>query len=130
MDEIKKLESEEGVPITLQDNNVYTLRAALEAVTGDGLALSELFNLFGPSGGRFCRDCYIRRKDLHQNKIKLEYEMRTISQYNRDLKCNDLSIYGLRESCVFNELKHFHSINNHIFDVLHDLLESTWNKHI
>lgn len=38
--ELKELESEEGLPITLEDKIVHTLPAALIAVTGHGLTLS------------------------------------------------------------------------------------------
>lgn len=41
-------------------------------------------------------------------------------QYKRNVKSKDPSFYGLRETCILNELKHLH---NHVFDIMHDLLE-------
>lgn len=63
MDDLKKLESDEGLLININGTN-FLLRASIAMVCADGLAAHALFGLLSPSAKHFCRLCLISREEL------------------------------------------------------------------
>lgn len=57
VEDLKKLESEEGVPVYIDESVTNTIRAALVSFTGDTLAAHEILGHLGPACRYFCRIC-------------------------------------------------------------------------
>lgn len=128
LSELQKLESDEGIQLNF-DNEVFILRATLESLCGDGLAVHEVFNLLGPSANRFCRLCLYTRDDLRSgsNEKCDERTKQLFETHLNFLRCNNFSdaaktATGLRGYCCLNDLLHFHIARNKIFDIMHDFL--------
>lgn len=116
IDELKKLKK--GVEISLHGFTLK-LEVLLVAVTGDTLALHELFELKSPSAKYFCRVCLINRDEFHKN-ITCAAPLRT-SEIEKMPKKEQEAV-GVRGLCVLSEVG-FDFTKNMVFDILHDLLE-------
>jgi hypothetical protein len=129
VEEMKKLESENGVNILL-NNEIFTLRATLVAFSGDSLAAHDILGFSSPSSSRFCRQCSISRKEFHKNplfraeprtKNKHTLQLKHLEETNYDSKT--IKLYGVKQDSPLNELTNFHATSNCTFDPMHDLLE-------
>lgn len=125
MNDFRKLEHEDGVPVTLLNGLQYTLRAFLATVCADGLAAHQLFGLLGPSARHFCRLCMISRTDS-KNGEEGPFAPRTRELYNQQV--GDVASYrktstscGIRENSFLHSSQYFHCCENFVFDPLHDL---------
>lgn len=128
VEDLKKLETDDGVKIKLADGTWLTLRAVLCHVLGDTLAMHEIFELMGPGATLFCRACYANRKELRSGKLGDLFPHRTKESVQRDLEAVQQGIMqprdcGILRECALHELKHFHLAVNNTFDPMHDLLE-------
>lgn len=121
------LESEDGCTMELTNGRTYIIRGTLIGFIGDTLAAHEIFELLSPSCNCFCRQCMCTRQSLKdgtghnslkRTKILHEEHLRKI-EYG-ELMPSDC---GVRTNSALNELKYFHSAENMIYDVMHDLLE-------
>lgn len=133
--DLKNLEN--GVIVTISNNQPYELRAILVSLSGDSLAVHEILGMLSPSCKCFCRECMITREDFNMNKgiyddsipkrsKELHVEQLEQIQQNPSL----MSMFGVREDTILNELKYFHSTSDAPFDPFHDLLEGTVCKSI
>ncbi|KAJ8043231.1 hypothetical protein HOLleu_10228 [Holothuria leucospilota] len=77
----------------------------------------------GFTANYFCRFCRGHRQILQKQVTQDENLLRTKENYEDDLEQNDLSLTGIREPTVLNNLDKFHVIENVIPDVMHDFLE-------
>ncbi|XP_065208206.1 uncharacterized protein LOC135840708 isoform X1 [Planococcus citri] len=128
LQELKSLESDEGIVIQLNTDENYVLRASLASFCGDGLAVHDLFGLLSPSANMFCRLCLISRTDLLNGQLEPQ-EPRTKAIYDEHLaliqsnNTQDVrSQTGVKAESPLNELKYFHVADNMIFDPMHDIL--------
>ncbi|CAG5100607.1 Protein of unknown function, partial [Cotesia congregata] len=69
---------------------------------------------------RFCKNFYDNLNNIYHERFCL---LRTHESFDSDLKLNNVSKTGINETCIFNDLKNFHIIDNLRCDVMHDLLE-------
>jgi hypothetical protein len=119
VDEMKLLESDEGVRATFDEN--FVLRAVLTSVAADSLAAHELLGFMSCSANFFCRQCLLTREELHQSPMH-PAPLRTETQHQKALEKKTENCAVLFDS-VLNELRLFHSTTNYVFDVMHDFLE-------
>ena len=49
--------------------------------------------------------------------------LRTRANYEQDLNEGNMQRTGIREACSLNDIPGYHIIDNHAFDIMHDLLE-------
>lgn len=127
IEDMKVLQSSQGVLVDLLNNERIVLRASLESFACDGLAVHEIFEHLSPSCEVFCRICMISRPEFHENIFKIG-ELRSRNDHElqiQQMKDNPSKSkqFGIRKNSVLNELKHFHTTTNYVFDVMHDLLE-------
>lgn len=126
IDELKQLESENGVNIDLTDETIYTLRAVLNDFIGDGAAVYEILGLLSPTTRCFCRECLSLRTNLrlgiHTSVLRTresnEWQLQQISEGKFQPKD-----FGVQENSILNCLKFFNSTENFTYDIMHDLLE-------
>ncbi|CAG9818760.1 unnamed protein product [Phaedon cochleariae] len=122
VDELNFL-STEG--ITIEFGNTKTkLKFQLILLQGDNLGLHMLLGFSQSfSSNFFCRFCRVHRDvSLKSAKINAD-ERRTKENYEADLSLNNVSLTGIKESCIFNNVNNYHIMDNSYCDLMHDLLE-------
>lgn len=125
------LEHDDGIEVSLLNGEMYVLRAVLIGFTGDTLAAHDIFEHLSPSADCFCRTCMVSRKDIRNDMLtgsKTNFIIRNPNLHKQQLEeiFNDkdkIKLFGIRCDSVLNELRIFHTTENFIFDVMHDLLE-------
>lgn len=126
--DLNLLEGVEGVTVEIEGQD-FTLRATISLFTGDTLAAHQVFNLLGPSGNHFCRECMISRDDLINGRIEVA-QSRSKELYDYHLKYLEDNNYsasaasetGIKGKCALHGSTFFHISNNKAFDLLHDYL--------
>lgn len=122
IEELVSLENE-GIIITVS-NKTYKLKIFLTLILGDNLGLNTILGLNESFRSNFfCRFCKCSRKDCEKMWKQNDEKLRTEAQYSEDINKNSPSTTGLRELCVFNTIKSFHSVSNYSVDLAHDILE-------
>lgn len=93
-------------------------------ITGDNLGINSILGYTSSfSKSNFCRVCY-GGPELKTSSKESVFTLRTVKKYENDIQDPEShKKYGLKERCIFNDLKNFHVIENVCFDVMHDLLE-------
>ncbi|KAJ8676902.1 hypothetical protein QAD02_012689 [Eretmocerus hayati] len=128
LDDLKKLESDEGVQILI-DDEISVLRATVIALCGDGLAIHEVYALLSPSSNKFCRMCMYLREDLHnasserapertEDLFNQHYDLLRQSNFSQEVK----TLTGVNGESSFTS-RFFHRSRNKIFDLMHEFLE-------
>ena len=94
-------------------------------ISGDNKGLNSIFGLTENfTSGHCCRTCRIDRDSMKSLVIEVPQQLRTIDNYNEDVKSCDPQSTGIHEVCCFHELPHFHICVNIYHDALHDILIS------
>ena len=115
--------SEEGITVNIngQDQIVYfecvlVLRDNLGLNCICGFSESFTANLF-------CRFCSATIAQCGELRVEDETLLRTIDTYELDILKNDVYETGIKEKCIFNNIKNLHITENMCVDVTHDLCE-------
>lgn len=53
----------------------------------------------------------------------MDDKLRNIDTYNSDKNINIVSLTGVKQPCVFNEISFFREIENYAVDIMHDIPE-------
>ncbi|KAK3907192.1 Replication factor C large subunit [Frankliniella fusca] len=125
--ELKKLVSEEGVPLGEYDGEPFVLRAVVVAVTADTLAAHDLLGFLGTGARHFCRWCMVSRQEVRANAnatgVKRtsalhDYHLTRVAENQRySREC------GVKQSCKLDQVPYFSCVESNVFDCFHDLLE-------
>jgi len=79
---------------------------------------SESFN-----ANYYCRFCkehkLVMKRQIRENLLLL----RNRENYEADILINNVSLTGIKDRCVWNELQNYHVITNLVADLMHDILE-------
>ena len=81
MNEIRQLQSKEGLPIKIKELPDFTFNGDLATVCADTKAAHEIFGFMSPSSNCFCRVCLIKRKEIILKKTIWALTMRTRDHY-------------------------------------------------
>ena len=140
IEELRKLQ-ETGIEV-LSKGKQYKVYFITSLVLGDNLGVNGLLGFTESfASTNCCRMCYAGPEQIHTLKQEDESLLRTEEKYNEDIEymktCgndNEISTIsirssksGIKEECFFNELPHFHVIENPTVDFMHDLLEGVCN---
>jgi len=69
---------------------------------------------------RFCKEYkLVMRKQVRENLLLL----RNTKNYEADILINNVSLTGIKNRCIWNELQSYHVITNLVADLMHDILE-------
>lgn len=68
-DELKELESEDGMLLGIPDFTNFRIRGTIAGVCADTKGAHEIGGFFSPSANRFCRRCLITREEIKQKKL-------------------------------------------------------------
>ncbi|XP_065653377.1 uncharacterized protein LOC136080528 [Hydra vulgaris] len=125
---LKQLESDEGVKVSIC-NQTITVRASLALFSADNLGYHSLFGFFESFNARkFCRLCEVIKEENQIKFLETNYVKRTKESYDHSVNSVGQPDYkesesGIKNGCIFNELKFFHVMENFAVDAMHDLLE-------
>lgn len=87
MDEVKELESEDGMLLDIPGfTNGLLVRGFIAAVCADSKAAHELGGFLSPSANKFCRLCLIDRKDIKNCNCFDQLNMRNRNNYEDAVK--------------------------------------------
>ncbi|XP_052122295.1 uncharacterized protein LOC113211347 [Frankliniella occidentalis] len=125
--ELKKLCSEEGVPLGDFDGIPFVLRAVITAVTADTLAAHDLLGFLSSGARHFCRWCMVSRKEIRANAnatgVRRTPELHR-QHVDRVKENKDFSTEcGVKQGCKLDEVPFFSCVECNVFDCFHDLLE-------
>lgn len=94
----------------------------LALALGDNLGLHSLMGFSESFSGNYpCRMCKIHKKDLATQYFLDSSLIRNMTNYEEDLKKNDVSQTGIKEKSIWLQLPNFHLFDQMGVDVLHDL---------
>ena len=112
----------EGISVTT-NNGTYKIKFQLMVVLGDNLGLNGMFGFVESFKARYwCRICRCSSEETSKLTTEDESKLRTVENYNKDLTNKDCN-FGIKESCVFNDVDNFHILENISVDFMHDILE-------
>lgn len=93
-------------------------------LTGDNLGLNGILGFVESFVANYCcRICSADRARLGTMVVEDKSLLRNMESYDMHLEQDDTSLTGLKEKCVFLDLKHFNLFENVAVDILHDYLE-------
>jgi len=114
--------------IDLQENGILlstnvTIYFTLGLVLGDNLGLNSILGFVESFSANFyCRICYLPKSDL-QNLLKESKLIRNKINYEDHINQANVSITGIKERCIFNEVPNYHVVENIVCDFMHDIPE-------
>ena len=110
-------------------NQTIKVRASLALFSADNLGYHSLFGFFESFNVRkFCRLCEVIKEESQINFLETNYVKRTKESYDHSVNSVGQPDYkesdsGIKNGCIFNELKFFHVMENFAVDAMYDLLE-------
>lgn len=117
--DLKSLE-DEGIEIVI-NNEIKKVYFPLILIVGDNLGLNSVLGFSESfSAEYFCRFCITPRNLTKVETNSLNFISRTPTNYK--VHCSELT-YGVKEMCIWNELKNFHVVKNVYCDLMHDIFE-------
>lgn len=122
IDEINYL-SETGIIV---NTNSYqgTIKFRLGALTGDNLGLHSMLGFVESFSANYpCRICTASKDAIRTMCYEDLSLVRDMTNYNALRILNDVSQSGIKDNCVWLDVKDFNLFNNVAVDLLHDLLE-------
>jgi hypothetical protein len=91
---------------------------------GDNLGLHSVLGFTESFVAHYlCRFCKLSKTECHSQIDQLDNKLRNIDTYKSGIEINDMSLTGINQACVFNEICSFHVTENYAVDIMHDLLE-------
>lgn len=122
IEELKFLETD-GIEI-VSNSKIYKIYFTLALILGDNLGVNGIVGFSESfSSTFFCRFC---RATKEQCQILCTSEpslRRTKNNYNRDIQKLSGTSAGVKEPCIWNDLKYFDVTKNIACDVMHDIYE-------
>lgn len=112
-----------GLEITLngQKQRIFFV---LGFVLGDNLGVNGILDFVECFRANFyCRACKRFRGDAEIDFKEYFHTLRTVINYESDIRLNSVSKTGLKGPSIFNTIPSFHVTHNFVFDIMHDLFE-------
>jgi len=120
--ELNFLETD-GITVNIK-NTEHQVFFSLGLILGDNLGMHSILGFSESFLAKFpCRFCKLSKDICKQYTTQLDSSLRDKINYADDVNINDLSITGVKEKCVFNQVTSFHVTENLSVDIMHDMLE-------
>jgi len=122
---INQLNFLENIGILINIKGIlYRVFFSLGLILGDNLGLHSVLGFTESFVAHYpCRFCKLSKAECHSQIDQLDDKLRNIDTYNSDIEINNVSLTGIKQACVFNEISSFHVTENYAVDIMHDLLE-------
>ncbi|PIK45680.1 hypothetical protein BSL78_17458 [Apostichopus japonicus] len=103
------------------DGNV---NVGIAQITGDNLGMNSLLGFVESfTANHPCRQCRVHR-NIRRSQLVVDLALkRNRINYAEDVNEANLTMTGIKNSSIFNELEYFHVTENYAPDVMHDILE-------
>jgi len=112
-----------GIDVQIE-NNSYTIHFSLALILGDNLGLHSILGYTESFMANFpCRFCKCSKLECNHSVKQDNNKLRNKENYSQDLSIDNLSLTGIHEACVWNEIDGFHATDNYSVDIIHDILE-------
>lgn len=112
-----------GITITVNEKT-YNVFFSLGLILGDNLGLHSILGFSESFMANFpCRFCNSTKQMCNNQLLENDSLLRNTENYNNSLIVNNISLTGIKEPCVWNNILSFHVTNNFVVDIMHDLLE-------
>jgi len=112
-----------GIDI-LYNGEMYRVFFSLGLILGDNLGLHSILGFTESFIARFpCRFCKSPKLNCHSQVTQVDEMLRNKTNYDEDISINNITLTGLKEVCVFNQINSFHVTQNFAVDIMHDILE-------
>jgi hypothetical protein len=113
----------DGLTVNI-NNKVETIFFVVPCLIGDNLGLHGILGFTECFRSNFsCRFCKVNKDDSKCSTRECKDLLRDNDNYYEDVRKKDISLTGIKEDCVWNNLEYFHVTNNYSVDIMHDLLE-------
>lgn len=120
--ELKHLE-EHGLAVQLGSAEM-NFKVCVSVFTGDNLFLNSILGFVESFSANFpCRHCIVPKADFQTTFIESASSIRTRELHEEHVKAASVSQTGVKANCALNILESFHSANNYVQDVMHDIFE-------
>ncbi|XP_043478508.1 uncharacterized protein LOC122508907 [Leptopilina heterotoma] len=108
------------------DINGEKVYIQLVLVLGDNLGLNSILGFTESFIAKFwCRICKADKSMMKLMLVEDRELLRTVENYEKDLESNDISQTGIKDICIWNEVKGVHITKNVGVDEMHDIPEGT-----
>jgi len=120
--ELKFLETT-GIDI-LYNGKINKVFFSLGLILGDNLGLHSMLGFSESFIANFpCRFCKSHKTECQHQVEQIDNNLRNEVNYSDDVAVNDLTLTGIKQLCIFNEINSFHVTKNYAVDIMHDILE-------
>lgn len=120
--ELNFLETD-GITVNIK-NTEHQVFFSLGLILGDNLGMHSILGFSESFMAKFpCRFCKLSKEICKQHTTQLDSSLRNKINYADDLNINNVSLTGIKELCVFNQITSFHVTENLSVDIMHDMLE-------
>ena len=119
--------SENGITLNINGENQKVYFECV-LILGDNLGVNTICG-FSESftANYYCRICRAPKSLCEQLTVEYETYLRDVVSYEMDVLQNRFEKTGIKERCIFNDIKNFHICENISVDVMHDLYEGIVN---
>ncbi|XP_032458006.1 uncharacterized protein LOC116738689 [Nasonia vitripennis] len=112
-----------GITITV-DNVLTVFKFQTVLIVGDNLGLNAIYGMVESfKANCYCRICTADSFECSQFCTENKKLLRTQGNYCSDVMRGKTNETGLKEQCVFNQLRNYHFVVNKSVDFMHDVLE-------
>lgn len=110
--------------ITVSHTKIRKIKFITCHILGDNLGMNSLFG-FTESfvANYYCRICRSNKLEMGSQQTKNIEFMRNPVNYLEDVVIQNVSITGVKEDSVWNNIINFHVTKNIYVDIMHDILE-------
>lgn len=122
---IEELTSLQSHGISIDTNEgTKTIYFSICFFLGDTLGLNMILG-FTESfrANYYCRFCKSNRSEMQTNCMQIDEKLRTKTNYEDDLQIDNITLTGIKEVCIWNEIPSFHVTENFSVDIAHDIFE-------
>jgi hypothetical protein len=113
----------QGIEVSCQSYSGL-VRPVVFQVIGDNLGLHETLGFVGSFSANYpCRFCKAPKEITKKQLVEDVSLLRDKNSFEADLVLDNVSKTGIKRSSELNKLTGFHVTDNHVTDVMHDLLE-------
>ncbi|XP_022164877.1 uncharacterized protein LOC111029935, partial [Myzus persicae] len=123
IDELNYLK-ETGIEVNT-DKFEGNIKFELGLIIGDNLGVHSITGFVESFSSNYpCRMCKIKKEDNMRKQCYVDITLqRSWEQYTLDVSEGDVARSGIKEACVWHDVKHFRVLDQVGVDIMHDLLE-------
>lgn len=124
--DINSLENE-GINLLI-DNKSQIVYFSLGLIIGDNLGLHSILGFSESFMANYpCRFCKCLKNECNFQTLQDNNKLRNKKNYNSDININNISLTGIKEICVWNQISSFYVTHNYSVDIMYDVLEGVCN---